>query len=173
MTCDEFRASAFDGNDSAEFLEHLRECVACMNEAADRDGDYLFKALGGDGLVPPGGVDAFVGDVMRQIHANETARQIAHARKVSPRYYLAFAAAAALTVASFSLVQRSRPEVVVSPMAAVAESGIAGRHADISRPVVEEYENSAATIVEIPTEQNSSDEIKVVMIFDESLPADL
>lgn len=41
----------------------------------------------------------------------------------------------------------------------------------VDRPVIEQYDSAGATIVEVPA-QNSS-EIRLVMIFDESLPADL
>jgi hypothetical protein len=38
------------------------------------------------------------------------------------------------------------------------------------KPVIENYESQNATIVEVPTEGEA---VKVVMVFDESLPADL
>ncbi|HYO77511.1 MAG TPA: hypothetical protein VE010_13710, partial [Thermoanaerobaculia bacterium] len=39
-------------------------------------------------------------------------------------------------------------------------------------PVIETYESDNATIVEVPTE-DTGDDVKIVMIFDENLPADL
>jgi len=41
----------------------------------------------------------------------------------------------------------------------------------VTKPVVETYESKNATIVEVPSE--AKDDVQVVMIFDESLPADL
>jgi len=41
----------------------------------------------------------------------------------------------------------------------------------VTRPVVDTYESKNATIIEVPSE--SKDDVQVVMIFDESLPADL
>jgi len=41
----------------------------------------------------------------------------------------------------------------------------------VTKPVVETYESQSATIMEVPNEQN--DDVKIVMIFDENLPADL
>jgi uncharacterized protein (UPF0333 family) len=41
-----------------------------------------------------------------------------------------------------------------------------------TKPVVETYESDSATIVEMPSE-GAADDVKIVMIFDENLPADL
>lgn len=173
MTCDEFRSSPFSGEPSAEFLKHLRNCAACMNYAAEQDELNLFRALGGDDLVPPGGVDLFVGDVMRQIHVSEAARIAAPRKSLTLRYVMGLAAAAALTALSFSLVQPRGTDLnIQQPEGLVAQQNLT-RHAELSLPVVENYDNSSATIVEIPNDQTSGEDVKVVMIFDESLPADL
>lgn len=168
MTCNQFRASRFDGSDeSPEFLAHLRSCNDCMNYAAERDGEYLFKALGGDEMMPPGGLDAFVGDVMRQIEVRGTERRIERTSRPAPHWAVALAAALGLTVLSYALVWQS---VGTHPTGAVTPAVVAAVRSDVSLPVVEEYDNSAATIVEVP---NATDDVKIVMIFDESLPADL
>lgn len=172
MTCNEFRASSFDGSDTTpEFLEHLRECNDCMNFAGEKDGDFLFKALGGDELVPPGGLDAFVGDVMRQIEVRDTERRMVQTHRPTSRYAVALAAALGLIAVSYTLVwQNLGTHPVNTPSVAAGISAPAVR-SDLALPVVEEYDNSAATIIEVPS--NESDEVKIVMIFDESLPADL
>jgi hypothetical protein len=41
-----------------------------------------------------------------------------------------------------------------------------------TKPIVESYESESATIVEVPTDE-VGDDVKIVMIFDENLPADL
>ena len=48
----------------------------------------------------------------------------------------------------------------------------AGRYMPaVTKPVVDAYDSKNATIVEVPSE--AKDDVQVVMIFDESLPADL
>lgn len=170
MTCNEFRASRFDGSDETpEFLAHLRSCGDCMNFAAERDGDLLFKALGGDEMLPPGGLDAFVGDVMRQIEVRDTERRIEQMSGPGRRLAMAMAAAIGLTVLSYALVWQSPGTYPTT--AAVTAAATAPSRSDIALPVVEEYDNSAATIVEVAA--HSTEDVKIVMIFDESLPADL
>ncbi|HSP36071.1 MAG TPA: hypothetical protein VLU46_17300, partial [Thermoanaerobaculia bacterium] len=75
ITCDAFRAQFTPGTADAALLEHLRSCDACLNFSVEHDGDVLFRSIGGQDLVPPGGVDAFVDDVMRavQIRSAESA----------------------------------------------------------------------------------------------------
>lgn len=171
MTCSEFRASRFDGSDTTpELLEHLRECDACMNFAGEKDGDFLFKALGGDDMIPPGGIDVFVGDVMRQIEVRDTERRLVRTHRPASRYAVALAAALGLIAVSYTLVwQNLGSHPVTAP--SVAAINAPSLRSDIALPVVEEYDNSAATIVEVPS--SNSDDVKIVMIFDESLPADL
>ncbi|HEV7921110.1 MAG TPA: hypothetical protein VGR02_10020, partial [Thermoanaerobaculia bacterium] len=53
-------------------LEHVRACDACLDHAAAIDPDIMFRALGGDSILPPGGVDSFVSDVMREVHLRGT-----------------------------------------------------------------------------------------------------
>lgn len=171
MTCSEFRASRFDGSDTTpQFLAHLRSCNDCMNYAAERDGDFLFKALGGDEMVPPGGLDSFVSDVMRQIEVRSTEQKLAPRKSAPLRFALATAAALGLTVLSYALVWQSlgtHPTDAPAPAARV----LAAPESDLSLPVIEEYDSSSATIVEMPS--NPNEDVKIVMIFDESLPADL
>ncbi len=163
MTCETFRA-ALPEADSPAALQHLRECDECMNVAIDANPDLLFRSIGGDELVPPGGIDAFVSDVMREVQIREAARSMVTRRRVSPWYGLG--AAAALTTAFFTYSLNHRPYTTVP----TAVSQVARISPTVTRPVIESYDNSAATIVEVPTDDNTT---KIVMVFDETLPADL
>jgi hypothetical protein len=66
----------------------------------------------------------------------------------------------------------------MSSLVAVAPLPMARTFAPITakklttKPVVETYESDSATIVEMPSE-GAADDVKIVMIFDENLPADL
>jgi hypothetical protein len=62
------------------------------------------------------------------------------------------------------------PAPVATTAAAITQPVVVSRP-DITRPVVENYESSNAMIVEVPTESDS--DMKIVMIFDESLPVEL
>ena len=72
ISCQTFRARLEPDTRDAEVLEHLRHCDTCVDFALGVDPDNFFRLLGGDELVPPGGVDAFVGDVMAQVRSRET-----------------------------------------------------------------------------------------------------
>ena len=57
------------------------------------------------------------------------------------------------------------------PVARIAApKPIAPAVATISRPVIENYESENATLVEVPADAS---DVKIVMVFDENLPADL
>jgi uncharacterized protein (DUF2126 family) len=146
-------------------LAHLRSCDACLNFIAEADPISMFSSIGGEDLTPPGGVDAFVADVMQQVQVSEKRRVLRHSW-VSTSYR--WAVAATLMVAGLSYVGSHRSLGTAS----VGSPRIAQRLApELTRPVVEDYENSSATIVEVPSQ--GSEDFKVVMIFDESLPVDL
>ncbi|HEY5610275.1 MAG TPA: hypothetical protein VIL97_03640 [Thermoanaerobaculia bacterium] len=169
MSCEGFREACRDGVDTAETREHLRSCPSCLDTAVTIDPDHLFRALGGDPMIPPGGVDAFVADVMQQVQVRKTERRLGSVRRFPTIYR--WGVAASLTVGLLSIALLDKP--ASSPMAA---PNLASRPAVVQqelvvRPVVEEYQMASATIVEVPTEP--ADDLKVVMIFDESLPVDL
>lgn len=168
-SCDSFRTRFHAATDDAALLAHIRTCDRCLDFAANVDPDVMFRALGGAEMVPPGGVDAFVDDVMRQVRVRgaETAVETPHAMSWTRR--LAIAATVAVTVTAATLAYRSenRPAPVQQIAAAPTESKIL-----TTKPVVETYDSQNATIVELPAE-HSGDDVKIVMIFDESLPADL
>jgi predicted anti-sigma-YlaC factor YlaD len=163
ISCQAFRANLRPGSDDAAVLEHLRNCDACLEYAVSVDPDSFFRAIGGQELVPPGGVDAFAAEVMDQIRLRQAESSVARRFLIAPRR-LAAAAVITATIGVAALVydnaQKSVPPAV-QPVAAVA------RPAQLAtKPVVESYESQKATIVEVP-------DANVVMIFDESLPADL
>ena len=164
MTCDQFRAAG--AIDTPELLEHLRDCNACMNFAAEQDGDALFRAIGGEDLIPPGGVDAFVADVVREVNLREKQRAWTRNRKVSPFYRWSAAAAVLMAIGSYALQHRGPTHFVAAPQTTAAIL-----RPIVARPVVESYDNSSATIVEVPTSEQEN--TKIVMVFDDSLPADL
>jgi hypothetical protein len=167
MDCTRFRASFVPGTEAPETLEHLRSCDACLDFAVHHDPDVMFRAIGGSELIPPGGVDAFVADVMREVRVRDAETIV---EKSEPAWYRRLAVAAALAVAvsggSLLLRYESRPSMPLT----VARASIQPAPFT-NRPVIESYESQNATIVEVPTE--GAGDVKVVMIFDETLPADL
>ncbi|HEY0372467.1 MAG TPA: hypothetical protein VGD79_10730 [Thermoanaerobaculia bacterium] len=165
MTCDSFRTHFEAGSDDAQFLEHLRSCDRCLDFAAHADPDVMFRALGVGEMIPPGGVEAFVGGVMQQVRVREAETTVAASHvAVWPRR-LAMAAALATAMFGATLVRRPVQPLTVDmrpiPRAAAALT---------IKPVVASYDSQNATIVEVPTD---SDDVKIVMVFDENLPVDL
>lgn len=169
ISCDTFRAQFAPSTEDAALLEHLRSCDACLDSAAMIDPDVMFRALGGSELIPPGGVDAFVGDVMREVRLRATENRMTVVPEMSWRRRLAVAAVltAGLSGTLF-LYQRDRS---VAPVAPAAIQAVAAPIILTNKPVVEEYDSDRATIVEMPTDGVA--DVAVVMVFDENLPADL
>lgn len=165
ITCDAFRAQFAPATDDAALLDHLRSCDACLTFAAERDGDVLFRALGGGELVPPGGVDAFVDDVMRAVHIRSAENSVSSRGVRWPRKIAIAATLAAAITGAATIYEYNRSPIVMPP---VAHHVIAIKSA--SRPIIESYDSQKATIVEMPME---GEDVKVVMVFDDSLPADL
>ncbi|MEA2414106.1 MAG: hypothetical protein QOI58_763, partial [Thermoanaerobaculia bacterium] len=83
MTCHYFRTNLQPGNADAAMLEHLRHCDACLDFAMSVDPDLFFRSLGGEELIPPGGIDAFVGDVMSQVRVYDAEASLAPRHAVS------------------------------------------------------------------------------------------
>ncbi len=169
ISCDTFRTRFHTNTEDAALLAHIRTCDRCLDFAANVDADVMFRALGGAEMVPPGGVDAFVDDVMRQVRVRgaETVVETPHAMSWTRR--LAVAATIAVTVTAATLVYRSQDVPV--PAQQIAAAPVQSKILT-TKPVVETYDSQNATIVELPTE-DAGDDVKIVMIFDESLPADL
>jgi len=175
ITCTNFRASFEPATESADLLEHIRTCDLCLDFAVSADPDIMFRAIGGDELVPPGGVDAFVGDVMREVRLRST--ESATHRVVSWPRRLAVAATLVAGITGGALVwERGRiaPPVIQSTRIAgqAKSSPYVGQALSLStKPVIEKYDSDSATIVEMPT--GSANDAQIVMIIDDKLPADL
>lgn len=174
ITCESFRTRFHPSTDDAVLLDHIRTCDRCLDSAAAIDPDVMFRALGGGEMIPPGGVEAFVDDVMRQVRVRGAETAVEARPHVSITRRLAIAATIAATVTGATLVYRYEN-------AAVAPTQIARAHmapkalttkALITKATVETYDSQNATIVEVPS-QEAGDDVKIVMIFDENLPADL
>jgi hypothetical protein len=163
ITCERFRREFGPGCEDALLLEHLRSCDACLTSAVDADPDAMFRAIGGAEMIPPGGVDAFVSDVMREVHLRSTENSIEPAKKLGWMRRLAVAATLLIGTTA-ALVYYPRERVSFPPVARA-------QLRTASKPVIENYESQNATIVEVPAETQG--DVKIVMIFDESLPADL
>jgi hypothetical protein len=177
IACQTFRSRFQPATTDAELLEHLRCCDGCLDHAAHLDPDVLFRALGGAEMVPPGGLDAFVGDVMREVRLRSTEESLAPHKTLSWPRRLAVAAAFAAGITGTALVyqsQRMTGEHGPVPAAAfhtpVSVSAVQPVKLT-TKPIVETYDSQNATIVEVPNENASN--VQVVMIFDEKLPADL
>jgi len=169
ISCQTFRATLQPGTRDAEVLEHLRHCDACLDFAVEADPDNFFRLLGGDEFVPPGGVDAFVDDVMAQVRSRQTETAVEPRRTFSNVRRLAVAATIAAAVTTGLVVSNHQPVSAPAPLR-TQNSGL--RTASlVTKPVVETYDSKNATILEVPSE--AKDDVQVVMIFDESLPADL
>ena len=169
IDCRTFAARFAPGTEDPGVLEHLRSCDACLDRAAHLDPDVMFRAIGGE-MIPPGGIEAFTDDVMRQIQVRDTEQQLAPVHVLSWPRRLAVAAmfAAGFTGALFFYQRDAVSPVAPQPVriaAAVKPVNLA------TKPVVESYDSANATIVEVPSE--GADDTRIVMIFDENLPADL
>jgi hypothetical protein len=168
MNCDSFRTRFHAGTDDASLLGHLRECDRCLDFAAHVDADVMFRALGGSEMIPPGGIDDFVSGVMQQVRVRGAESAVATARVVSWPRRLAMAAAVGAAVLGATLVYRVDTPQSITPV--VRPASMQARVLT-TKPVVATYESEKATIVEVPTEETG--DVKIVMIFDENLPADL
>lgn len=170
ISCETFHTRFAPGTEDAAALEHLRSCDACLDMAAHADPDVMFRAIGGE-MIPPGGVDAFTADVMRQIHVRGTEHQLTPAVRVMtwPRRL----AVAAMFVIGFTGALVFYPHDANAP--AVAPVRMASAiHQPLkltTKPIVETYDSANATILEVPSD--GADDTRIVMIFDENLPADL
>lgn len=169
ISCQAFRANA--ASREPEVLEHLRKCDACLEYAVSVDPDHFFRAIGGEELVPPGGVDAFTADVMAQVRLRQAEGSVARRFLVAPRR-LAAAAAIVVAIGAGALVWQRHVESGFSPTQGRAEARPHIVKTQLAtKPVVETYQSRGATIVEMPSQ--GSNDANVVMIFDDSLPADL
>lgn len=172
MRCDDFLRRCREGIREVADLEHLRSCASCLEASLAVDPDNLFRSLGGDELVPTGGVDAFVSGVMGQLHLRSTEKRMDRTR--SSRASWAIAAAVTLAIVGAALFpwpqDATRP---IDSQMRLASNPMAAETLPTAEtlPVIEHYDSADAMIVEFPSDQN--DNLKIVMIFDENLPVDL
>jgi hypothetical protein len=174
ISCQTYRANLRAGTQDAEVLEHLRTCDACLDFSVGVDPDNFFRSIGGTDMVPPGGVDAFVGDVMRQVQIRGKETTMAtRGTLLSWRHRLAIAATIAAAVTGATFVFQHERHVTPAPVnraAAVQPRPVkAPARVLTTKPIVDSYQSRNATIVEMPGDGN----VNVVMIFDDKLPADL
>lgn len=167
ISCQNFRANIRPGSEDAAMLEHLRKCDSCLDYGVGVDPELFFRSIGGEELTPPGGVDAFTAEVMSQVRLRQTEGSVGARRFLIPPRRLAAAAVITATVGLAALLfdHAQKPEAAKSgPVVAAAPAQLT------TKPVVETYAYKNATILEMPAEANDA---TVIMIFDESLPADL
>jgi hypothetical protein len=171
ISCTTFRATFAPATTDAGILEHIRACDACLDFASGIDPDVLFRAIGGGELLPPGGVDAFVGDVMREVRLRSTESSMTPHHVVRWPQRLAIAATLAAGVIGGALFygHESGPATPLTAQARPAAVPVATNLT--TKPIVDTYDSSTATIVEVPSE--GANDVRVVMVFDEKLPADL
>ena len=172
ISCERFRASLQVDDRRPEIVDHLRQCDGCLQFAVEIDPHVVFRSIGGDDLVPAGGVELFAADVMKQIELRKKSSDMARSH---PNLLMRWAAAAVIVTgfAASSAVYHGHG-VASTPdrQASMQRPSPVARPATMaSRSVVESYASDNATIMEVPV--NSDNDVKVVMIFDQSLPADL
>ena len=169
MNCDAFRSAVPQGTDDVAVRGHLRSCASCLDWAVSVDPDMMFRSIGIAEAEPPGGTDAFVADVLRQVEIRDAERRLGR-RPVRFSSLFRWSAAAALAVGVLgTLIMQTNGGAPVVVPASVPAAVVA--QAPVDRPVIESYDSAGATIVEVPAQ--NANEIQLVMIFDESLPADL
>lgn len=168
ISCQTFRTTIRPGTEDASVLEHLRSCDACLDYAVSIDPDLFFRSMGGGEMVPAGGVDTFVSDVMAQIRSRQT--EGSAAPRLPLNRYLRAAAAVLFVIAGTAGIYRYEHHAVAPVPGMSAEATPVVHRATATKAVIETYQSQNATIVEMPSGAN---EAKVVMIYDESLPADL
>lgn len=172
-SCTEFRSRFQAGTNDPALLEHLRRCDPCLDFAARIDPDVMFRAIGGSEMIPPGGVDAFVADVMHAVELRSKEGKLAAKPALTWPRRLAVAAtiAAGITGATFlyetnrSIAPRSETSIAAIRPARTISA------VTTTKPVVDTYSSTNATIVEVPTQ--SASDTKIVMVIDDTLPADL
>lgn len=167
MNCVEFKGAIRAGLDDGAVRAHVRDCDDCLTFAVETEPDFLFRSIGHAEMTPPGGIDAFVDGVMQQVHLRAAERSLRPAsRRVSP--WLRWSAAAALTLGLMSASLVDFRGVVPAPAnPSVTPTLLAA----LERPIIELYDSPGATIIEVPAGETS--DIRLVMVFDESLAADL
>lgn len=172
ISCDAFRTRFEADPDGVAVLEHLRACDRCLDFAVQADPEVMFRAIGGGEMIPPGGVDSFVDDVMQQVRVRAAESTVTARNVVSWPRRLAVAATVAAGITGAMLYNQATRTTPAAPIAVARAIAPVTPEKLATKPIVETYESDSATIVEMPSE-GAADEVKIVMIFDENLPADL
>ncbi len=170
ITCETFRTQFQPATEDAMLLEHVRFCDACLSAVAETDPDILFRSIGGGEMLPPGGLDVFVDDVMREVRLRST-EKLSHPFSWWPRRLAVAATLTAGIVGTTFFYQRENSNPMATTVVARKAAPAFQNAALVNRPVVEQYDSEHATIVEAAADGPA--DVKVVMIFDEELPADL
>jgi hypothetical protein len=176
MNCLEFRAAFAPSSEDPGFLEHVRVCDPCLDYAAHNDPDIMFRAIGGAEMIPPGGIDAFVSDVMHAVQLRKAEDELAPRRAAIslPIQWTRRLAVAATLIAGITggalVYEREHSPAPLAHALIAQHSPLIARNL-VTKPVVATYSSKNATIVEVPAD--SGNEPQVVMIVDENLPADL
>jgi len=105
---------------------------------------------------------------MAQVRLREAEGSVARRVLVAPRR-LAAAAAVVVAIGAGWVAYENRQNV--GPALSRSAPAESRRYVLTTKPVVETYQSQNATIVEVPSE--GKNDVQVVMIFDDSLPADL
>ena len=134
------------------------------------DPDLFFRSLGGEELVPPGGIDAFLGDVMSQVRVHDAEAALAPRHSVSTWQRWAIAATVAIGITGATIAYHYEHQVPAPQPAHIIAAAKPHPKPTATKSFVETYSSHDATIVEMP---NDGSDTKVVMIFDDKLPADL
>ncbi|MCU1349126.1 MAG: hypothetical protein JWO56_2156, partial [Acidobacteria bacterium] len=106
--------------------------------------------------------------VMREVRLRSTEQSMTAHRVLPWPQRLAIAATLAGGVIGGALFYghgRGAVPVPMRPMATVHATQLT------TKPIVDTYDSATATIVEVPSE--GANDVRVVMVFDEQLPADL
>lgn len=172
ITCQTFRANLQPNESDPELLFHLRTCDLCIEHAVAVDPDNFFRLLGGEEMVPAGGIDAFASDVMSQIRLREAETSLDAHRVLSWPRRMAIAATVAAGVTGATIAYHMQQLVPTASAGRPSVEAAAGQPLSAkiltTKPIIETYQSQNATIVEVP-----ADGANVVMIFDDKLPADL
>lgn len=174
MKCADFMKDPMAAVDTSEGRKHLRVCDECYRAAVRIDPVAMLSAM--DPAEPTNHeTENLVRDVMSAVNARSHEKAI-EAREEPPRWVgLAAAAAVIMAILSGLFVQErlTDPSNMIQQPTAIEASNERSSAVAIpvsTRPVVESYSSSTATIVELPYE---NDDMQLVMIFDETLPQDL
>ncbi len=117
INCQTFRANLRPNESDPELLAHLRTCDACLDHAVTVDPDNFFRLLGGEEMVPPGGIDAFAADVMAQVRLREAETSLEARRSLSWPRRLAIAATVAAGVTGSVIAWHMQHLAPAAPMA--------------------------------------------------------